>query len=534
MLESDYMPPIHKNQHYELFVMSQGLRGDGITLLRSKIVYIPNALPCDRVEIKIVKILKSFCYGKLTRILAPSQQRRTAPCPIAAQCGGCTLQHQKYPDQLAFKQGFLDEQLMDLYPLLGDASSRSLSNVEGPGGTVQPNDEASLSLDAQTNPEAGGLHPQTPGTPEPDHVLRQAQQATENRSLSNVEGPGGTVPAPRHPIVAPIIASPDEFNYRNKLQIAIQRQDDEIVLGLYAARSHRVVPMYGCGIQGEGINRVLETVRRFLNDHDVSIYDEGTRTGTLRHLMIREARATGELMVTIVSAKPNWGLSEAFAEACLEEEGVVSVQFNHNPTETDEILGGDTQCLAGRDHMIDEILGKKVKVSLRSFMQANALMVEPLYKTIIDFADLKGSETVVDAYCGAGALTLAIADTAKAVIGVEESESAIADALSNRELNHHQNCEFVCDTVESWIGTYDGDIDVLVVDPPRSGCKEEVLQAVCNKKVAKVVYSSCNPKTFARDAEFLIKNGYQCRSIQPFDLFPQTAHIELVAVFNDG
>ena len=461
------MPPIHKNQLYELFVMKQGVRGDGITLLRSKIVHIPNALPCDRVVVKIVKILKTFCYGKLTRILDSSQQRRTAPCPIAAQCGGCAIQHQKYGYQLQFKERLLDD-------ILNGRNPESLS-----------------------------------------------ENAEEIKNI------GESFKFP----TLPIIAGPSEFSYRNKLQVAIQRQGDDVVLGLYAARSHRVVPMPHCLIQGEGINRVLKGVTQFLNDESVSIYDEDSHTGEIRHLMIREGHLTGELMVAVVSTRYHWHLEEKFAQHCLAIKGVVSVHLNTNGEKTDIILGPDTRCLAGRPYLIDCVLGKTIKVSLESFMQANSLLVAQLYQTIIDAANLTGTENVVDAYCGVGSLSLCLADHSKQVVGIEENKNAIADAKINQSLNKIQNCHFICQKVEHWIDDYEDPIDVLVLDPPRQGCMQTVLETICRKQIKRVVYCSCNPKTFVRDADYLIKKGYVCRSVQPFDLFPQTAHMELVAVF---
>ena len=425
-------PPIHKNQDYELFVMRLGFRGDGITLLRSKTVYIPNALPCDRAEVRIIKILKTFCYGKLTRILKPSHQRRIAPCPIAAQCGGCILQHQKYHYQVVFKQ----EQLVD----------------------------------------ALAAYPQT-------HHLQSL----------------------------PFILGKSEFHYRNKLQVAIQRQDQRVVMGLYASRSHRVVPMTRCLIQGEFINDVLAHMQAFFERYPVTVYDEQTKNGDLRHCLIRESTVSKEAMLVLVLTTSSWSLEDTFIQHCQQLDCLSSVHISVNNQEADHVLGAETRCVYGQPFLIDSICHKRIRVSPESFLQSNLSMVESLYKTIVNQARIRPSDRVCDAYCGVGVLTLMLSDYAAHVYGVESNPKAIQDAKLNLRYNPTERCSFINDTVESWITSFEGELDVLVMDPPRQGCDPCVLNKIIEKKISRLVYCSCNPKTFARDAARLIQSGYTCQ-----------------------
>ena len=281
-------------------------------------------------------------------------------------------------------------------------------------------------------------------------------------------------------VLIPINCSKTEFGYRNKLQVAVQKQGDQICFGLYAARSNRVVPMTTCLIAGTLLNSVFHALQQFVLDYSPTIYDSESSTDGLRHLVIRESQRTQEVMVAMVMSEQNREFETAVQDFCSKLESVKSVMVNYNSEATDEVLGNESLCLFGRPYIVDQILGLKIKVSLHSFMQANTVMVESLYQAIMMAAKLTGSEKVLDAYCGVGALTLSLAKQAKHVVGVERNPQAIDNAKQNQALNQVTNVEFYCESVESWLRGQLLAVDVVVVDPPRQGCHPRGVRGVCS------------------------------------------------------
>lgn len=254
----------------------------------------------------------------------------------------------------------------------------------------------------------------------------------------------------------------------------------------------------------------------------------------LRHVVIRKARATGQIMVVLVTKKKKFSQKEA-AIAVIQKlvPNVTSIMQNINSAKTNVIFGDETINLWGKDVIIDTIGDVRFEISARSFYQVNPVQTEVLYQQALDYADLQGNERVIDAYCGIGTISLFLAQQAKAVMGVEIVPQAIEDAKRNAALNGFTNTYFEAGPAEEVIPRWykEGkEADVLVVDPPRKGCDEALLKTILEQRPKRVVYVSCNPATLARDLRILEDGGYQTQEIQPVDMFPHSTHVEVCGV----
>ncbi len=288
-----------------------------------------------------------------------------------------------------------------------------------------------------------------------------------------------------------------------------------------------------CIIQYEKNDEVIQHVKDICEKLEIRPYDEKKHKGTLRHIMTRTAYTTGEVMVVLITRTPELPHKNKLIEALVQRiNGLKSIVHNVNPKRTNVIFGDSTHTLWG-DEVIQDMIGDvKFEISARSFYQVNPQQTKILYDQALEYADLKGEETVIDAYCGIGTISLFLAQRAKKVYGVEIVPQAIEDAKKNAELNKMHNVEFKAGPAEVVIPDwYKAGIkaDVLVVDPPRKGCDEALLDTILAMKPKKVVYVSCNPATLARDLKILEAGGYKTTEIQPVDMFPQTMHCEAVA-----
>ena len=337
--------------------------------------------------------------------------------------------------------------------------------------------------------------------------------------------------------VEPIVGMEEPFHYRNKTH-AVLAQDRRggIISGVYRAGTHEVVPVERCLIENEKADAIIATVRELMHTFRLPVYDEDRRTGLLRHVLIRTAHKTGQILAVLVAAKPELPRKNDFVKALLRAHPeITSVVLNVNARRTSMVLGEQEITLYGPGFIEDELCGRRFRISAQSFYQINSVQTEKLYQKALEFADLKGNETVLDAYCGIGTIGLTAAAHCGQVIGVELNRSAVRDAIANAKRNRIGNARFYCGDAGCFLlerAARQEPLDVLLMDPPRSGSDENFLRAVCTLRPQRVVYISCGPDTLARDLKYLTAHGYRAVRAAPFDLFPATEHVETVVLMS--
>lgn len=449
--------PVEKNKRYEMTIDALGSAGEGIGRIDGFTVFVEGALPGEKIRVLLVKVKKSYGYGKLLEILEASPDRREPLCLVAKQCGGCQLQHFSYGGELAYKT-----------KLVQDALER-----------------------------IGGI--------------RDAR-------------------------VQPAIGMDDPWRYRNKAQFPVGQGKEGCAIGFYAKRSHRIVDTEKCFLQNECNDEIVRIAREFFNEFQIPLYEEETHRGLVRHILTRIGKNSGEIMVCIVINGKKLPHSDVLAERLKKVAGVVSIVLNINQEKTNVILGRKIVTLWGKDTITDTIDGISFEISPLSFYQVNPVQTEVLYRKAVELAELKGDETVLDLYCGIGTISLFFARKAKKVFGVEIVPEAIADARKNAERNGIANAAFAVGAAEEVIPRlYEEEgiaADVVVVDPPRKGCEERLLETILQISPKKIVYVSCNPATLARDLAVLRQGGYEVRTVQPVDQFPRSVHVETVALLS--
>jgi 23S rRNA (uracil1939-C5)-methyltransferase len=330
-----------------------------------------------------------------------------------------------------------------------------------------------------------------------------------------------------------ILGMKNPWHYRNKAQVPVGEKDGRLIAGFFKPRSHEIVDTDESLIQLPEINEAVQAVKEICNELRIPAYDEETHKGVVRHIMARYGKHTGELMVVIITRTvdiPN--KSKLVEEIVARLPKVKSIVHNINSKRTNVILGEKTSVLWGNEVIYDYIGDVKFAISALSFYQVNPVQTKVLYDKALEYAGLNGEESVIDAYCGIGTISLFLAQKAKKVFGVEVVPEAIEDAKRNAELNGITNAEFAAGEAEVVIPKWykeGNSADVLVVDPPRKGCDEALLKTIIEMKPKKVVYVSCNPATLARDLRILEDGGYKTLEVQPVDMFPHTTHVECVS-----
>ena len=334
--------------------------------------------------------------------------------------------------------------------------------------------------------------------------------------------------------VLPTLGMDNPWTYRNKAQVPVGEREGGLIAGFYQKRSHEIIDMETCMIQGETNDQLVQHVKEICQKYGVEAYNEKTHKGNLRHIMVRTGANTDEIMLVLITRTKDLPHRKAILEEVVEAfPNVKSIVQSINLKRTNKVIGDETRVLWGRDVIYDTIGGVKFAISAQSFYQVNPEQTEVLYGKALEYAGLTGEETVIDAYCGIGTISLFLAQKAKHVYGVEIVPQAIEDAKRNAELNGTRNVTFEAgaaeDVIPRWVE--EGvEVDVLVVDPPRKGCDASLLETILEMKPKKVVYVSCNPATLARDLRVLADGGYGVGDVQPVDMFPQTGHVECVAL----
>ncbi len=446
---------LKKNDVIELYIDGSGYEGEGVGRYDGMTVFVPYAAKGDTAQVKIVKVAKTHAFGRLERVLVPSENRTDALCPPFGKCGGCSIMHLSYEAQLELKR----ERVADCMRKIGRL------NVE----------------------------------------------------------------------VLPTIPSEKQFRYRNKVQLPVgQLENGEPFVGFYANRSHRIVRNEKCLLQSEQSDSVVSAFLGWMKENGVTAYNEETGKGLVRHLFIRQGEnAKGEtelLAMPVINSKRLPG-EEALAEA-MKEVGVTCLCVNINREKTNVILGNDTKTLYGSGFVEDVLCGNTFKISPRSFYQVNRPQAEKLYNLALDMAEISGDDVVYDLYCGAGTITLCAAERAGRVYGIEIVPEAVENAKENARANGIENAEFMCGDVAETVRELKKRAKprVVIVDPPRKGCDNAMLELLDELKPEKIAYISCNPATLARDMAYLCEKGYECSSVQPVDLFPNTSHVECVVL----
>ncbi|MCH1639880.1 23S rRNA (uracil(1939)-C(5))-methyltransferase RlmD [Paenibacillus timonensis] len=487
--------PVAKNDEVVLDIIGMNHDGEGVGRAEGYTLFVAGALPGEKARVKVLKTKKQYGYAKLLDVVEASPDRVAPPCPIYDKCGGCQLQHLGYDAQLAWKR----QHVVDALERIGKL--RVAGGAPGTGALAGGSGEAGAA--------AGDW---------------AAAGAAATDAASAAEGGDNAV------VVRPTLGMAAPWRYRNKAQVPVGVTDGALVGGFYARGSHRIVDMETCLIQHESNDDVVSRVKTIGRRLGITAYDEKTGQGLLRHVVVKVGFRTGEMMLVLVTNGDRIPHEGEWIAAIREEmPPVVSICQNVNTRQTNVIFGDVTRVLWGREVIFDYIGDVKFAISARSFYQVNPLQMEVLYGKTVEYAGLTGQETVIDAYCGIGTISLFLAQHAKRVYGVEIVKEAIEDARVNAELNGMNHVTFEVGASEDVIPAWKEqgiEADLIVVDPPRKGCDPRLLDTILEMKPERVVYVSCNPATLARDLRILEDGGYRTVEVTPVDMFPHTVHVE--------
>ena len=463
---------LEKNDIVRLTISDIGTDGEGIGKVDGYTLFVKDAVIGDTITARVIKLKKNYGYGRLMEVIEPSKDRVEPVCPVARQCGGCQIQQMSYDAQLDFKRKLVE------------------GNLRRIGGFPDIN-------------------------------------------------------------VLPVIGMDEPYHYRNKAQYPVGRdKDGNVVIGFYAGRTHCIIDNQDCAIGARENVKILTAIRDYINENKVSVYDENTGNGAVRHILIRKGFHTGQVMVCIVVNGESLPQEDKLVAKLTglelwenETNGkldsvkgkavpyISSVMVNINRENTNVILGDRCRTLWGKDYIEDSINGITFQISPLSFYQVNPVQTEKLYGKALEFAGLTGNEVVWDMYCGIGTISLIMATRAKKVYGVEIVPAAIENAKNNARINGLDNAEFYVgksEEIAPELAEQGAVPDVIVVDPPRKGCDEALLDTIVKMQPERVVYVSCDSATLARDLKYLAARGYEVKTVQPVDQFCHTVHCETV------
>ena len=335
---------------------------------------------------------------------------------------------------------------------------------------------------------------------------------------------------PTYKEIQPVIGMENPVYYRCKVQAAFGWQKGKVISGTYEAASHRIVPVEECMLEDQQADDILATIRKLMTSFKIMPYNEDRRTGVMRHVLIRKGYFSGQILVVLVTGSYQFPGKNNFVSAlCKAHPEITTVIHNINGAKTSMVLGEQSKTIKGPGFITDQLLDCTFRISAGSFYQVNPIQTEKLYSQALQLAELSGTDSVLDAYCGTGTIGILAAKAAKTVIGVELNRQAVQDAIINAKINQVQNIRFVCDDAGKFLqkAAAKNEVpEVVIMDPPRAGSDEAFLSALVYASPKKVVYISCNPETQARDVRYLTKHGYKITNMQPVDLFPNTDHVE--------
>ena len=500
---------------------SEGL---GVCRVDGCAVFVPNAIRGEVCRIRLTHVSRNSAHGKIEQILERSAHRISRACAEARLCGGCQLHHMDYEEELNFKA-------QKVYDALTRLGGQRLSPAYQTTGNGQP---VAAHISAP-HAAAGSGRPAAAHISAPHAAAGSGQQATEKAfplggrcpSLQTGadEGTSDDRPVP--------ITGAEEINaYRNKAQYPVAVKNGRPAAGFYKNRTHDVVPVTRCAILPEVFDRARDTVIRWAEEDRVPVYDEHTGKGLLRHIYVRRGAVSGQVMVCVVANGEQLPRENRLVNALRRAvPGLASVILSVNRRDTNVVLGDCFRTLWGQEWIEDVLCGFTFRLSPRSFYQVNHDQAQRLYEKAVELADLHGTETVLDLYCGTGTITLALSRRAGKAVGVEVVPEAIEDAKENAARNGVSNVEFFCadaSIAAARLCAEGRKPHVILVDPPRKGLAPEVIDAMAAMAPQRIVYVSCDPATLARDVKLLTEKGYALQSAEAFDLFPRTFHVETV------
>lgn len=460
---------LKKNEECRATISSTGVNGEGIVKKDGYTIFVPYALPNEKVQFKILKATKNYAFGKLLNVITPADERIRPKCSVFTKCGGCQLQHVKYGYQLKYKTKMVQECLAKI------------------AGITTP--------------------------------------------------------------VSSCIRSEQDWEYRNKLQLPITSDEKGNHVGFFAENSHRIVDITECPIHPAWSKIIISIIRNFMATYNVRGYNETDGTGILRHIVVREIG--GNLIVVLVINADVLPFADELLKMLTAKLNRFSFFININKENTNVVCGSKYVCLYGKSRYVTEEFGISYEAGPETFLQINGSVRKKIYDRAIRLAEIDENTYVIDAYSGAGLMTAMCAKTARRAYGIEIVQEAVSCADHLAEMNGLVGKMVnICGACEAEIPTLvrslkaEGSPVVVLLDPPRKGCEESVLDALLASKPDRIVYISCNPATLARDLGYLtntlvrkdgalLKNDnpisdYEITCIQPYDMFPQTKHVESV------
>ena len=528
--------------------------GMGVCRIEGCAVFVPNAIRGEVCEVKVTHVSRNSAHGRIERILLRSPHRISRACPDAKLCGGCQLHHVDYAEELAFKSQKVTDalnriggQTLPLLPLTGGDGSREAAEkafpLRGrcPSAHTGADEVVSDGVPDEVQQAAGSVGTSLACPLSPESALVSDSAVGSDPLIAPVIAAGNDAAVPateasgdaslRRGFVPEAV-----YAYRNKAQYPIAVKNGKPIAGFYKNRTHEVVPIRRCAILPEVFDRVKDLVLRWAEEDRVSVYDEQSGQGLLRHIYVRKGAVSGQVMVCIVANGESLPRENRLVHALRREiPGLASVVLSVNRRNTNVVLGDEFRTLWGEAWIEDELCGFTFRLSPRSFYQVNHDQAQRLYARAVEFAELRGTETVLDLYCGTGTITLALSRAAGKAVGVEIVSQAIEDAKENAARNGVTNVEFFCadaSAAAERLCAEGAAPDVIVVDPPRKGLAPDVIDAMVQMSPARIVYVSCDPATLARDVKLLHEKGYALTRAEAFDLFPRTFHVETVVLLS--
>ena len=446
---------IKKNEKYIVDIIDNGTDGEGIAKIEDFTVFIPGAIKGEQIEILIIKVLTTYGYGKIIKIISKSPYREKPECTTYVRCGGCNMQHMNYEKTLQVKK----EKVQNL-------------------------------------------------------VNKELNTKVEVKDVLGMGNP---------------------YFYRNKAQFPVGiDKNGEPQIGIFANRSHEIIPINQCLIQNKDIQEIAKFIFYIIKREKISIYNEKTGKGLIRHIVVKIGINTNEVMCILVINGEKLQYQEKIVNEIINKyENVKSIIINKNKKNTNVILGKENICIYGKEN-ISDILGEYTfKISPLSFYQVNPVQAEALYNIGLENANIQSNDIVFDLYCGIGTISIFAAKYAKEVYGIEIVEEAIENAKENAKINNVKNIHFfagdVQDVLDKLINEQKIVPNVVIFDPPRKGLDKKSIENILKVLPSKIVYISCNPATLIRDIS-AIEDVYDVKFIKPVDLFPWTSHVECVAV----
>ena len=443
---------LKKNDELEVDILELGINGEGIAKVDGVVIFVPFALPGERVRIKIINTKSSFYIGKILEIITQSEYRINPPCPVYKKCGGCSLQHLEYNKQLEFKTNLVKNNL------------KRIANID-----------------------------------------------------INVKN---------------CIASNKTYGYRNKIQMPVGVENESLIVGMYRPNTHKIVETNVCLLQDEQTNKIIGLTNDFLTKYKISGYSEETGKGLVRHIVARTLN--NQILVTIVINGKELPHIEEYIKILKKNYSNFGLYININNQRNNVILGNKFVYIYGLECLENTEFDIKYTIYPHSFMQINNYIKYEIYSYILNYVKQNNYNAVIDAYSGAGLLSAMLAKVAKQVYGIEIIDKAVESADILKQENNISNLINICGDcaveLPKLIEENKFKNFMVVLDPPRKGCDEKVLNAIIESKPSTIIYVSCNSATLSRDVKILIENGYRIELVQPYDMFPQTPHVETVCV----